>query len=212
MRAPIRSYSTVEQWRRSGCRRLLLAGVAFSVMFVVGIALVAVLAPRDLPDDDTSAAQLDPEPPAKLSHDQATPSNTEEGRAADATEAPPGVLTIDAGSPEAPNLTWWDAARGKKCKVMFGKDDRLLLREGRLKKDQKMTYGPFVGKPIVGRVRKQNDPTVTAHHFGIHPRTGQPSLADVTLHDKGKDVRGILPLWVSGDQIELHAIGSGDEP
>lgn len=105
---------------------------------------------------------------------------------------------------------WWLAVKGKRCKVVYGAHERLLVREGTLRRDETTTYGPFTDNDVVARVRRENATEVTVHHLGIHPRNGRPSLAHVTVHTgKLGDVEGILPLQIGGDQILLQPVSGG---
>ncbi len=128
----------------------------------------------------------------------------EEPAVADTEPEPPDEDPGDQADEEPPaDGQWWKTIHGKRCRIDFGDHKRLIMREGRLNRDEVTTYGPFVNQPIAARVRESMNPVLTVHHIGIHPRNQRPSLAYVTFHDGGRDIKGILPLQVSGDQLRL---------
>lgn len=152
------------------------------------------------------------EDPAEANPDaDAAEPTTDDGEDAPSDDQPPQDEIADTDQGEAPDTgegddggdAWWARIHGKKCRIDFGDHKRLIMREGRLHKDEVTTYGPFVNQPVAARVRESMDPRLTVHHIGIHPRNKRPSLAYVTLHNGDQDIRGILPLQVSGDQLRL---------
>lgn len=243
-------------------RRLMLGGASCLTMFIIGVALVALLMPPE--EDRLGADAISPAPqPGAAAPDQPSPavavqasdSDQNEGQAqaqgatddpdtepsneddsaptaeVEETDSAPdgeerpddgdelarsgddtledptrgdGQAEDSGGEEEAdPGDQWWKRIHGKKCRIAFGDHKRLIMREGRLHKDEVTTYGPFVNQPVAARVRESMDPRLTVHHIGIHPRNKRPSLAYVTLHNGDQDIRGILPLQVSGDQLRL---------
>lgn len=156
-------------------------------------------------------AELSGETGAQGSDPGADEATAEDRRDAPPNDEPPRDEVADTQQGEEPEADegtgdgdqWWTRIHGKKCRIDFGDHKRLIMREGRLHKDQVTTYGPFVNQPVAARVRESMDPRLTVHHIGIHPRNKRPSLAYVTLHNGDQDIRGILPLQVSGDQLRL---------
>ncbi len=211
----------------------MLAAVVGVVCFASGVGVVGALASEDTGAADEAAPETvagDVTPPAAVAPSAATgippaPSPTDAPSPAvdpspreDAGKAstdvgpavePGGAEDVAPASPakDPPADKWWEGVKTKRCTVLYGDHQRLVVREGSLRRDETTTYGPFADNDVVARVRRENATEVTVHHFGFHPRNGRPSLAHVTVHVPGGDITGILPLQIGEDQIELRPVG-----
>lgn len=210
------SRTNLDDYARRARRRLILAAIVGAVFFASGVGIVAALAPEDAGTDAVadepaveSAATLRPTDsmvPAGPVQEAADAGQPKEPTPAAVPSPEPDAAEP---APRAPGASWWTDLAGKRCKVMYGDHDRLVVREGTLRRDETTTYGPFVDNNVVARVRRENATEVTVLHLGIHPRNGRPSLAHVTVHEASGDIEGILPLQIGGDQIELRPVDGG---
>ncbi len=166
------------------------------------------------PDEDEAAptapaADVEETPPQAIA-DPAVAAESGDAAKGDEPDAAPafddGPSDDGAAAAQGAEGQWWLGIHGKRCKLELGEHKRLIMREGRLNKDESTTYGPFANGPVAARVQEDLNPEVTVHHIGLHPRNQRPSLAYVTLHQQGKDTLGILPLQISGDQLTLTPV------
>lgn len=162
---------------------------------------------QEPPAQQEQAAQ-EPEEPTEAAKEE-EPAKDEEPAQEEPAQAEAPAQAQEPAQEEgaAQDGPWWERARGKRCKIVFPEEhNRLVMREGELRRDEVTTYGPFLENPVVARVRKGWEPEVTVHHIGIHPRNKRPSLAYITLHSDAGDKTGILPLQIAKDQVILKPV------
>lgn len=232
-----RGFTSLAEQRRSARRRLLIAAVVGVLCFGGGIGIVAALkAPLDTGDGDAASPVAANDSPLPPEDEEPTPTSThtppdptpapppddpptppDPAPAAeppapakdepDAAEAPP-----DPAPPSRPAQEgrWWERTRGRRCRIDFRGKDRLIMREGELRKDETTTYGPFVDNPIALRIRANLDPIVTPQAFGIHPRTRVPCVVYGTVEQGDQKVQGVLPLLIGEDQLELVPLDAAE--
>jgi len=226
-------FTSPAEQRRSARRRLIVAAVVGALCFGGGIGIVAALkSPLDVetprptapdadpslaaaPPDDDDAPPPDPTPAPPTPPAPADTPRPEPPPIADAApapdaadDAPPADPT--PATPATPTGKWWERARGKRCKIVFKERDRLIMREGELRRDETTTYGPFVDNPIALRIRAGLDPVVTPIAYGIHPRTKAPCLVFATVEQGSQTVKGVLPLLIGDDQLELVPVDGAE--
>ena len=100
---------------------------------------------------------------------------------------------------------WWLGLRGHRCYIDFGNQRALIVRAGKLEKDQVASYSSFGKNKKITTLRKKNNPVVRPIAFGFHPADGEPNL--VYLSIRGEDgherMKGILSLRISGEKLKL---------
>jgi hypothetical protein len=186
-------------------RRYLTAFVIFLVSFAAGLGLTRLF------------LQSTPPAPPSGQHPPKIIQNGDNPETKDPHHSASDQATLVASTHSTPTNTlippltpvtrpWWQGLGNKRCRVNLGDTTSLRIRKGTLNDGQVINWADqFAQQPQVGLLHREENHVVLVHGVGVD-RNKKPIAAHITLTRGGKEVSGIIALFVNDVRATLYPV------